>query len=219
MSLLPTLPFLSLRRGSPEDAQIAAARRGDRAAFDALVRAHGPRLRGFLMARVGPEAVEDVTQDVWTACWLALPSFTGRARFRAWLLGIAQHKCADYHRARQRRQAQEGDSLAESGDVPDAGPSVEEMYAAAELRETVQGLLAHLPAPQREVLELYYYGELTLPEIAAALARNLNTVKYQFYRAHERVAAGLECEGLPDAPRPVPPARVSQREQQGNTHP
>jgi DNA-directed RNA polymerase specialized sigma24 family protein len=40
-------------------------------------------------------------------------------------------------------------------------------------------------------LELYYYAELNLPEIAQVLNRNLNTVKYQFYRAHTQVAAAM----------------------------
>lgn len=42
------------------------------------------------------------------------------------------------------------------------------------------------------VVEMYYYAELTLPEIALALGRNLNTVKYQFYRAHARAARELQ---------------------------
>ena len=47
------------------------------------------------------------------------------------------------------------------------------------------------PEAQREVLDLYYWAELTLPEIARALNRNLNTVKYQFYRGHDLVAQGM----------------------------
>jgi RNA polymerase sigma factor (sigma-70 family) len=54
--------------------------------------------------------------------------------------------------------------------------------------------LRTLPEAQREVVELYYYAELTLPEIATSLNRNLNTVKYQFYRAHQAVARELGPE-------------------------
>ena len=44
---------------------------------------------------------------------------------------------------------------------------------------------------------MYYYAELTLAEIAEALGRNVNTVKYQFYRAHTQVAEHLkESESL-----------------------
>ena len=52
--------------------------------------------------------------------------------------------------------------------------------------------LLKLPENQREVLEMYYFAELTLPEIAGLLDRNLNTVKYQFYRAHTQVAEQLQ---------------------------
>jgi len=44
-----------------------------------------------------------------------------------------------------------------------------------------------------ETTTLYYYAELTLPEIAEALGRNVNTVKYQFYRAHAQAADGLRA--------------------------
>lgn len=62
------------------------------------------------------------------------------------------------------------------------------------IRESVRAALSKLQDAQREVVELYYYAELTLPEIAEALKRNLNTVKYQFYRAHDQVARELGVE-------------------------
>ncbi len=177
----------------PEGQLVVAARQGDRRAFDALVGAHQSQLRGFLMRRVGPGAADDVLQETLVACWTALARFDGRSRFKTWLYGIALHKCADYARAQKRIVAM---NAADS--VEDAGQSVEDLYAAAELRETMHTLLAQLPPAQREVVEMYYFAELTLPEIATALGRNLNTVKYQFYRAHAQVATHLEA--------PPPPA-------------
>ena len=50
-----------------------------------------------------------------------------------------------------------------------------------------------LPEVQREVLELYYYAELTLAEIAEVCGRHESTVKYQFYRAHAQVAQQLSA--------------------------
>lgn len=60
----------------------------------------------------------------------------------------------------------------------------------------VERLLAELEETQREVIELYYYAQLTLAEIATVLERNLNTVKYQFYRAHSELLAAVGREGL-----------------------
>jgi len=56
----------------------------------------------------------------------------------------------------------------------------------------IPGMLAQLTDTQREVLELYYFSQLNLPEIARALNRNLNTVKYQFYRAHSELACMMK---------------------------
>jgi len=67
----------------------------------------------------------------------------------------------------------------------------EELYSAAEAREAVRTIVDTLPPAQREILDLYYWAELSLPEIARVLGRNLNTVKYQFYRGHDLVAQGL----------------------------
>lgn len=183
-------------RGAPagghdeETALVAAAQRSDKRAFDALVSAHRAPLRGFLTRRVGGEAMEDVFQETLLAAWVALPRFEPRVRFKSWLYRIALNKAADYCRAQKRLWAREtgldaGDNLRARDDV----------HAAVEQNETVQTALACLPDAQREVLELYYYAELTLPQIAQVLERNLNTVKYQFYRAHALAAQTLETPG------------------------
>lgn len=185
MSVLQQIGLLSRRRGSAEDGLVTAAQRGDRRAFDALVQIHEKLLRGFLIRRVGAEAAEDVLQETWMAAWTALPKFTRQSRFKAWLFSIALHKVQDFHRARGRSPVE---SLSEE---TEAGLTAPDAYAAIDLKHAVQTTLSRLPPAQREVLEMYYYAELTLPEIADALQRNQNTVKYQFYRAHALVADGL----------------------------
>lgn len=177
--------FSARRPEGVEDALVTAAQRGERRAFDTLVRTHERLLRGFLIRRVGAEAVEDVLQETWMAAWTALPKFTRQSRFKAWLFSIALHKAQDYYRGRGR-------ALVESlTDEMEANLIAPDHYAVVDLKHAVQDALSRLPEAQREVLEMYYYAELTLPEIAHALSRNQNTVKYQFYRAHALVADGL----------------------------
>ena len=167
-----------------------AAARGDARAFEALVHAYGRPLRGFLLRRVGPDAADDVLQETWLAAWAALPAFAGRSRFKAWLFAIAVHKAADAQRASGRTLTEVWADAAEA--TPAAGP---DPFAASDLKRSVQATLARLPLAQREVLELYYYADLTLAEVAETLGRNLNTVKYQFYRAHAEAAEGLREYG------------------------
>jgi RNA polymerase sigma-70 factor (ECF subfamily) len=187
-------------RPDPDRELVTAARQGNRQAFDRLTAGHQARLRGFIARRVGAEAVDDVLQDTLLACWTALPRFDHRSGFKAWLYGIATHKCIDHGRKRGRMKLES--PLAEA---PDGWQSPEALYAAAELRETVRQVLERLPDTQREVVELYYYAELTLAEIATALGRNLNTVKYQFYRAHAVLEPLLNAsaQAEDEAPRKV----------------
>ncbi len=171
---------------SSETRLIRAAQRGNREAFDTLARLHAGPLRGFLQRRVGVDAAEDVLQETWLAGWLGLSKFRRQTRFKAWLYGIAVHKCQDHLRAAARSRTEE---LLE--DSPGLPPS-EDVFAALDRTQAVQAALAGLPEAQQEVLELYFYAELTLPEIAETLGRNLNTLKYQFYRAHAQAALALQ---------------------------
>jgi RNA polymerase sigma-70 factor, ECF subfamily len=189
------------KSGSSEGLSVEAARRGDQRAFDSLVGTYQAQLKGFISRRVGVEAVDDLAQDVWIAVWNALPRFEKRACFRTFLYGIAIHKCMDFHRSQRRvagsvqasvltENAMNAALAATSREAPEY-KTPEELYAAAETRESVRGIVDTLPPAQREILDLYYWAELSLPEIARVLDRNLNTVKYQFYRGHDLVAQGL----------------------------
>lgn len=190
---LESIPFvISWKRlitgeaGDEEAVRVRAARRGDRRAFDSLVHAYERPLRGFLVRRVGFEAADDVLQETWLAAWHAMPNFAARSRFKAWLFGIALHKATDARRAQGRTQAEAWSDMAEN-----QIPAGRDPFADADLKHSVQAVLVQILPVQREVLELYYYADLTLPEIAESLGRNLNTVKYQFYRAHAQAADGL----------------------------
>jgi RNA polymerase sigma-70 factor (ECF subfamily) len=164
----------------------SAAKRGDRRAFDALVAIHETPLRGFVTRRLASHLVDDVLQDIWLAAWNSIGSFKGRSRFKAWLYQIAVHKCADTQRAKMIPTLPIHEPYVEAN-LP--GTSFHE---GADNRHDVNQALLALPDSQREVLELYYYADLTLAEISGALGRNLNTVKYHFYKAHATVADILQ---------------------------
>jgi RNA polymerase sigma-70 factor (ECF subfamily) len=178
----------------PDGARVAAARAGDAEAFDALLRLYDRQLRGFLARRVSSEAVEDVLQETRLAVWTGLAEYRGQSRFKAWLFGIALNKCGDYHRRRGRQPhtqwfAGEGEAGAEEILARLADPH--DPYSEVDLRHAIEQALRLLPETQRQVMELYYYAGLTLAEAAIATGRSESTVKYQFYRAHTRLAEVL----------------------------
>lgn len=149
---------------------------GSRLAFDRLCDRYVSCMRLFLSSRVSEPHLEDVMQEVWIAAWTAMPQFRRSSQFKTWLFSIAVNKVRDFGRSQARRPHAIGlDHTAELAVAP--------VHAAhTEVADQVRSLLQELPDDQREVVELYYLSGLNLREIATALDRNLNTVKYQFYR-------------------------------------
>lgn len=171
----------SRRRASGEAALVEEARSGNREAFDRLVAEHEREIRNFIRRRVGRDPADDLLQDIWIAAWKSLGDYDGRSRFRTWVYGIAINKCRTYFRDRGRRAPM---LALDEGIEPSA------MVGAplSDLEAILPSLMERLTDTHRQLLDLYYYGELTLPEISRMVDRNLNTVKYQFYRAHEEMA-------------------------------
>lgn len=179
-SLLRTFEGPPATKPESEERLIASAQRGDTAAFDALVRENEGALRRFVAKRVASEHVDDMMQDTWIAAWGSLPKYTVRAKFRTWLYAIAANKCRDLHRKATTIELD-----------PETG-EVELEYGRLDLRCAVGDAMNKLCDTHREMLDLYYFEALNLPEIARVTGRNLNTVKYQFYRAHREFAALME---------------------------
>jgi RNA polymerase sigma-70 factor (ECF subfamily) len=184
-----------LRSADPDEPLVAAARKGDINAFDVLVRRYQGRLTLFVRSRLDSAIdPEDVAQDIFVTAWCHLGKFGGRSRFKTWLFGIAMNLCAEAARRHRNSRAVVLDLEPDGGSAGDMEGPIDPVDWPSVLveREDIRQRLEALSGPEREVLELYYYAELNLPEIAQLLDVNLSTLKYRFYQAHRRLRKNFE---------------------------
>ncbi|MGZ6709470.1 MAG: RNA polymerase sigma factor [Solirubrobacteraceae bacterium] len=167
------------------------ARRGDAAAFDALVRAHQHvAFRTACVFSATPHDAEEAAQDAFVKAWRALPRFRAGAPFRPWLLAIVANEARSRGRAAGRRARREERSAALDVAPEPVGP--EGTMLVRERRAELAAALAGLPERDRSVLALRYLLELSEHETAAALGCRPGTVKSRASRALERLRGRLE---------------------------
>lgn len=181
-----------------EQALIGAARRGDVAAFNALV-LHYQNGVYSLSYRIMNDsaAAEDAAQETFINAYRRLDSYRGGS-FRAWLLRIATNTCYDELRRRKRRPAEFIDDLpgAETDDgpaLPAEGQTPEQAAQQAELNRAIEGCIRALQDDQRSVLILSDIEGLNYQEIAEATGVNLGTVKSRLSRARAGVRNCLQA--------------------------
>lgn len=163
---------------------------GDEACLEAAHRRWGPVVYALARRSLGDaKEAEDVTQLVFFAAWRGRSGFApARGTLPGWLMGITRRKIADALSARTRRT----ELVAAAGArlllvAPDESASPESAIDRVLLAEE----LARLPAPQRRVLNLAFYDDLTQTQIAEVTGWPLGTVKSHARRGLHRLARRL----------------------------
>ncbi|RBY74384.1 RNA polymerase subunit sigma-24 [Blastococcus sp. TF02-09] len=181
----------------PDDAEIGRRfAAGEEQALAWAYERWGGQLHGMAVRAFGPGPdAEDVTQQVFIAAW------TGRARFRpddsplpAWLVGICRHKIADAW-ARRDKQRREAEAALTEAQARPGGPVTAGVDTAATDRVLLLDELDHLGQPQRGIIELAFFEDLTHAQIAERTGLPLGTIKSHIRRTLERLRARLEVDG------------------------
>ena len=177
---------------------IDACRRGEADAFAALFELHRDRVYSIALRFSGdPTVALDITQDTFLKLLSKIGEFRGEASFESWLYRLVVNGCLDHRRAGRRWSPLLDGWL---GALRASGESVLQQLMRSEVEESVQNVVAKLPAELRIVVILRYTEQLSYDEIAGILGCPSGTVASRLNRAHillERRLAGLRniCGG------------------------
>ena len=145
-----------------------------------------------------PGRAEDAVQDAFVNVWNRAASFDAqRGSLRAWLLTSVKNRSIDYLRGRGRREREERELEPDVAYAQSPSDPWREVALSLE-RTAVRDALASLPAEQRQVVELAYFGGYTHVEIADMARVPLGTVKGRMRLALEKMGPYLRGRGLVD---------------------
>ena len=170
--------------------QIAA---GDRSAVRTLFERHHAKVYRFALRIVRDAALaEDTVSETFIDAWQHAGRYEGRASVSSWLLGIARHRALDAAR-RRPTESLECDAAQNAVD-PARDPEAE--LGQKDTGVAMRRALAALSREHAEIIDLVYYQEKSIREIAEILGIPENTVKTRMFYARKRLAALVATAGI-----------------------
>ena len=176
-----------------DEALVLLAARSEQTALAELYDRYGRLAYGLAVRVLRDEALaEDAVHEAFLAVWRAAPRFVPeRGRASTWILTLVHRRAVDLVRREERRRA---DSLAAAPEH--GGAAADEDVVLRLQRQRVQQALGLLPDPQREALELAYYGGFTQSELAERLGQPLGTIKSRMFAGLTRMRELLGEPGM-----------------------
>jgi len=172
---------------------VVRVQKGDKTAFDLLVRKYQHRIAKLVSRYVHDRAeVEDVTQEAFIKAFRAIKGFRGESAFYTWLYRIAINTAKNYLVAQGRRPpSADIDNEEAVGDVTGTGLSdvmtPERHLLADEIGRTVERVLATMPDDLRTAITLREIEGLSYEEIAEVMDCPIGTVRSRIFRAREAI--------------------------------
>jgi RNA polymerase sigma-70 factor, ECF subfamily len=172
-----------------DEALIARIAKADRLAIQLLYARHHVRVYRFVLRLSGNATVaEDALSEVFLDVWRHADRFEGRCSVSTWLLTIARNKAVSM--LRRTREQEWDESFAAT--VEDPSDSPETVVLNGERSEVLRRALEQLSPDHREIVDLVYYHEKSIKEVAAIVGIPEATVKTRMFYARKHLAKLLE---------------------------
>ncbi|MCW5683744.1 MAG: sigma-70 family RNA polymerase sigma factor [Pseudolabrys sp.] len=167
--------------------------KGDRLAMQVLYARHHVKVFRFVLRLVRNEATaEDLISEVFLDVWRQAGKFEGRSAATTWILAIARFKALS---ALRKRPEQELDEEAAEA-IPDQSDDPETATAKKDKSEALLRCLQGLSAEHREIVDLVYYHEKSVEEVAAIVGIPEATVKTRMFYARKKLSELLKAQGI-----------------------
>ena len=195
------MPTVSMDRKVQDQHLVRQTLAGDNTAYAKLVDQYRVPIHAHIYRMLdNPRDVEDITQDAFERALRNLGSYNQGHAFSTWLYRIATNTCLDYQRKRRPELSIDAPPATDRDDARELHPSVghtpESTYIRKQREMLMRRVIRKLSARQQLLLEMFYFEDMTYPEIATELGTNTNNVRQQLH--HSR-AALLKLLQTPEA--------------------
>ena len=153
---------------------------GNNEAFDTLLQRYQSKVYSYILHIVkNKDVADDIFQETFVKIIMTLRQgrYTETGKFAAWLNRIAHNLIIDYYRQEKSENSvsidNEDADMLNRRDLCDA--NIEDIMVDAQIRDDVKRIIDALPEPQREVLVMRYYNDMSFKEIAEATGVSINT--------------------------------------------
>jgi RNA polymerase sigma-70 factor, ECF subfamily len=176
-----------------DDMLIGLIAQNDKDAMRTLFARHHVKVFRFVLRMVNNEATaEDVVNEVFLEVWRNASRFEGRSQVTTWILGIARFKALTA--LRQHTYDELDDEVAES--IEDLSDDPEAAEHKKQCSALLQDCIKQLSPAHREVVDLVYYHQQTIEDVAAIIGVPPNTAKTRLFYARKHIAELMAARGV-----------------------
>ena len=166
---------------------IRAVTAGDDRHYRTIVKRHQNTVYGIGMRFFrNPDDAADFTQEAFIRAYQNLGSYQGRSLFKYWLYRVAYNLALNKVKS-GRDDVSLVDEAHESGER-----GIDECIASSEVRDLLMKAVAELPEQYRVCVDLYFFGDMSYPQISAVTDIPVNTIKSNVFRAKQLLRDSLK---------------------------
>jgi RNA polymerase sigma-70 factor (ECF subfamily) len=184
---------LSANQATSDEVLIGRIAKGDRLAMQVLFARHHVRVYRFVLRLVGnPSVAEDLISEVFLDVWRQADRFEGRSAVSTWMLAIARFKALS---ALRKRPDEELDDEAAAA-IEDVSDNPEVALQKKDKSAVLRQCLEKLSPEHKEIIDLVYYHEKSVEEVAEIVGIPENTVKTRMFYARKKLSELLQAAGI-----------------------